>query len=342
MNSTIEFCKMDFLKEKLRGLDTDLILIIADLNVWSLYSKKLSLLNIDGKKILLWKAPDGEKVKDFENLSSALDFFLSRNVHRKAHVISLGGGATSDFSGMVAALMLRGVKWSTIPTTLLSMVDAAIGGKVAINSPQGKNLIGAFHHPENIWVCDSFLETLDEKEMSSGAGEIVKYALLSQDIYNKVVSEVEVKSLIKDCIQFKEQIVTEDFKENGIRKILNFGHTFGHAIEKEYQLPHGIAVVWGILLMDILFNDGKLKTKIYQTIENLKIELGESPWLNKEFPVTSIMTYLRKDKKTTSSELIDLVVLNEIGKAEFLSVSFNEIENKLSEYKEEIKKLCSI
>ncbi|WP_372653419.1 3-dehydroquinate synthase family protein [Halobacteriovorax sp.] len=342
MSSRIEFCKMDFLKEKLRSLDTDLILIVADLNVWSLYSKTLSLLNIDGKNVLLWKAPDGEKVKDFENLSSALDFFLSRNVHRKAHVVSLGGGATSDFSGMVAALMLRGVKWSTIPTTLLSMVDAAIGGKVAINSPQGKNLIGAFHHPENIWVCDSFLETLDQKEISSGAGEIVKYALLSRDIYAKIIPDVEVKSLIKDCVQFKEEVVTEDFKETGRRKILNFGHTFGHAIEKEYHLPHGISVVWGILLMDILFNDGKYKADIFKIIENLNIDLGESPWLNKEFPVENIMLYLRKDKKTTSSELIDLVVLKEIGNVEILSVSFSEIENKISDKKEDIKKLCSI
>ncbi|WP_417335282.1 3-dehydroquinate synthase [Halobacteriovorax marinus] len=339
MNSKIEFCKIDYIKEKIRSINSDLILIIADLNVWSLYSKVLPLMNIEGKKIIFWKAPDGEKVKDFENLSSAIEFFLSKNVHRKAHLISLGGGATSDFSGMVAALLLRGIEWSTIPTTLLSMVDAGIGGKVAINSPQGKNLIGAFYHPTNIWICDAFLETLDKREWSSGAGEIVKYAFLSKEIGEKITPEVDIKTLIKDCVLYKEQVVAVDFKESGERKKLNFGHTFGHAIEVEYQIPHGLSVIWGILLVDIIFNEGKLIPKVKELVDNLKIDLGDSPWLNKEFPVDRIMNYLRKDKKTTSTDLIEFVVIKEVGKTEFTSISFSEIESKLAENKDVIKKL---
>ncbi|WP_290735517.1 3-dehydroquinate synthase family protein [Halobacteriovorax sp. JY17] len=339
MNSKIEFCKLDYLKEKIRSIDSDLILIIADLNVWSLYSKTLPLLKIEGKKIVFWKAPDGEKVKNFENLESVLDYFLSKNVHRKAHLISLGGGATSDFSGMVAALLLRGIKWSTIPTTLLSMVDAAIGGKVAINSSLGKNLIGAFHHPEHIWVCDSFLETLDQIEVSSGAGEILKYGLLSKEIFDKITPDVEIKTLIKDCILFKEKIVTEDFKESGVRKILNLGHTFGHAIESEYQLPHGISVIWGVVLVDLLFKEGKHFKDIKVLTENLNIELGDAPWLNKEFPLTNIMKYLRRDKKSTSNEFIDFVLVEEIGKTEITSISFTEVESKIIEKKDAIKKL---
>ncbi|ATH09194.1 hypothetical protein BIY24_14940 [Halobacteriovorax marinus] len=339
MSSKIEFCKLDYIKEKIRSINSDLILVIADLNVWSHYSKLLPLMNIEGKKVVFWKAPDGEKVKDFENLSSAIEFFLSKNVHRKAHLVSLGGGATSDFSGMVAALLLRGIEWSTIPTTLLSMVDAGIGGKVAINSPQGKNLIGAFYHPTNIWICDSFLETLDEREWSSGAGEIVKYGFLSKEIGEKIIPDVDIKTLIKSCVLYKEEVVANDFKESGERKKLNFGHTFGHAIEVEYQIPHGLAVVWGILLVDILFNEGKLIPRAKELIENLKIELGDSPWLNKEFPVDKIMKYLRKDKKTTSSELIEFVVVKDIGNVEFHSISFNEVENKLIENKDVIRKL---
>lgn len=339
MNSKIEFCKMDFIKEKIRSIESDLILIIADLNVWSLYSKSLPLLNIEGKKVLFWKAPDGEKVKDFKNLALALDYFLSKNVHRKAHLVSLGGGATSDFAGMVASLLLRGISWSVIPTTLLSMVDAAIGGKVAINSTEGKNLIGAFHHPSNIWICESFLETLDKREMGSGAGEIIKYAFLSESINEKITEEIEIKALIKDCVLYKEKIVSEDFKENGIRKELNFGHTLGHAIEKEYQLPHGISVVWGILLVDILFNNGDNIPRVRELINILNVELGDSPWLNKEFPIDRIMNYLKKDKKTTSVDLIEFVIVKEIGKSQFQTISFSEVESKLVENKDVIRKL---
>ena len=330
---------MDYLKEKIRSIDSDLILIIADLNVWSLYSKSLPFMKIEGKKILFWKAPDGEKVKDFENLESVLDFFLSKNVHRKAHLVSLGGGATSDFSGMVAALLLRGISWSTIPTTLLSMVDAAIGGKVAINSSLGKNLIGAFHHPDHIWVCDSFLETLDKEELYSGAGEIIKYGLLSRDIFEKITPNVDIKKLIKDCIHFKEDIVSKDFKESGVRKVLNLGHTFGHAIESEYKLPHGIAVIWGMILVDLLFKEGKHSQDIRTMVKNLNVELNESPWLNKEFPVQNIMNYLRRDKKSISSELIDFILVDGIGNTEITSFSFNDVENKIIENKDAIKKL---
>lgn len=339
MHSKIEFCKITDLKNKIKSIDSDLILLIADLNVWGIYSKTLPFLEIEGKKVIFWKAPDGEKVKTIENLNSAVEFFLSKGVHRKAHVVSLGGGATSDFAGMVASVLLRGVRWSVIPTTLLSMVDAGIGGKVAINSNHGKNLIGAFHHPDNIWVSDEFLETLPEDEYQSGLGEILKYGYLSFDIFKLITSKAEMREIIRSCISFKEQIVKEDFKEQGKRKILNYGHTVGHAIEQVYSLSHGIAVAWGIVLVTKIFQEKDNSEKLLEMIKSLNVDLGSSPWLNKTFPTSDIMDYVKKDKKSVSTSEMDFVFCNEIGKATIEKISFSKIENIFKEKSDELRKL---
>ena len=339
MNSKIEFCKINEIKNKLKTIESDLILLIADLNVWGIYSKILPLLEIEGKKVIFWKAPDGEKVKTMENLNSAVEFFLSKGVHRKAHVISLGGGATSDFSGMVASILLRGVKWSVIPTTLLSMVDAGIGGKVAVNSVHGKNLIGAFHHPENIWISEDFLDTLPAEEYQSGLGEILKYGYLSSEIHDLISSDAEIKDIIQSCVSFKESIVKEDFKENGRRKILNFGHTIGHAIEQVYSLSHGIAVSWGIIIVTKIFQEKDNSEVLSQMIKSLKINLGKSPWLNKTFPVDEIMDFVKKDKKSISNSELDFIFCNEVGKPTIKKITFSNIEETFKEKSDELRKL---
>jgi 3-dehydroquinate synthetase len=339
MHSKIEFCKISNLQKKIKDIDSDLILLIADLNVWGIYSKIIPLLEIEGKKVIFWKAPDGEKVKSMENLNSAVEFFLSKGVHRKAHVVSLGGGATSDFSGMVASVLLRGLKWSVIPTTLLSMVDAGIGGKVAVNSAHGKNLIGAFHHPDNIWICDEFLETLPKEEYQSGLGEVLKYGYLSSEINEQIINGNEIKKIIHSCVLFKESIVKDDFKENGKRKILNYGHTIGHAIEQVYSLSHGIAVAWGIIIVTKLFQKIDNSSELQKMIESLGVELGNSPWLNKTFPISEIMEYVKKDKKSTSNTDMDFILCDEIGKATIKKISFSEIENKFKEKSDELRKL---
>ena len=241
-------------------LETDTILIIADHQVWSLYNKDFPFETIASKKVLFWKAPDGEKVKNMNDFQSAVEFFLDKGIHRNAHLVAIGGGATSDFAGFVAATILRGIEWSVIPTTLLSMVDASIGGKVAVNSKSGKNLIGAFHLPTNVWISPSFLDTLNANETLSGLGEVLKYCFLDYKIYDLVIRKVSIDEVINACAKLKEKLTEEDLKEVGIRKILNLGHSFGHAIEFIYSIPHGEAVMWGISLIFKLFGTAILFT----------------------------------------------------------------------------------
>jgi 3-dehydroquinate synthetase len=337
MSSTIQFCGISEIVAKIQKIDSDQILLIADLNVWGLYSKILPLLDIPGKKVIFWKAPDGEKVKNFENLNSAVEFFLSKNIHRNSHVVSLGGGATSDFAGMVASVLLRGLSWSVIPTTLLSMVDAGIGGKVAINSAHGKNLIGAFHHPENIWIANEFLDTLPKEEYESGLGEIIKYCYLDKKIYEKVTSNTDLQEIIKSCVLFKEKVTTEDFKESGKRKILNFGHTLGHAIEKTYSLSHGISVIWGILLVTHIMQKNNNHSEVKVICEHLGVNLVDSPWKNKSFPIPELMNLVRKDKKAVSSTELDFIFCEKIGSPTIEKMSFEHLESKLKESSDELR-----
>jgi 3-dehydroquinate synthase len=319
-------------------LETDTILIIVDHQVWSLYNKDFPFETITNKKVLFWKAPDGEKVKNMNDFQSAVEFFLDKGIHRNAHLVAIGGGATSDFAGFVAATILRGIEWSVIPTTLLSMVDASIGGKVAINSKSGKNLIGAFHLPTNVWICPSFLDSLSANEKLSGLGEVLKYSFLDYSIYDLVIKKVSMDEVINACAKFKEKLTEEDLKEVGIRKILNLGHSFGHAIEFIYNIPHGEAVMWGIALIFKLFGTEKNINDVAALKKALNIPSTQAPWFNKEFPIDKIMHYLSKDKKISALSSIDLVLIKDIGNAEVETKTFDEIQALLEVKKDELRK----
>lgn len=323
---------------ELQKIPSDTLLIIADHQVWSLYSKDIVLESIENKKILFWKAPDGEKVKNITEFQSAIEFFLEKGIHRNAHLVVIGGGATSDFGGYVAASILRGIEWSIIPTTLLSMVDASIGGKVAINSKSGKNLIGAFHLPTNIWICSRFIDTLPVVEKNSGLGEVLKYCFLDYGIYDLVIKKSDMSLIIKACAKFKEKLTEEDLKEHGIRKILNLGHSFGHALEFIYNIPHGEAVMWGTALIFKVFGTEKNLNDITALKKALEMPGEQSPWFNKEFPIDKIMMYLSKDKKISARSSIDLIVIKDIGNAEIENKTFDEIQSILENKKDELKK----
>jgi 3-dehydroquinate synthetase len=315
-----------------------MVLVIADHQVWSQYSKDIILEKVENKKVIFWKSPDGEKVKNFNDYQTAIEFFLDKGIHRNAHLVVIGGGAVSDFSGLIAATILRGIAWSIIPTTLLSMVDASIGGKVGINSKSGKNLIGAFHLPTNVFICTKFLETLPEAEKQSGLGEVLKYGFLDFSIYNLVVKKADMELIIDACAQFKLKITEEDLKEDGNRKILNLGHSFGHALEFIYNLTHGEAVFWGMALVFKVFGNEK---NLYD-IKALKNALGmpavTPPWYNKEFPTDKIMTYLSKDKKISAMSSIDLILIEDIGNPKIENKTFEEIQAILETNKDELRK----
>lgn len=339
MKTKISRVNFDEIIEGINQIEADTILIIADLNVWSAYSKTLDLENkIKDKRIIIWKAPDGEKTKNFTDYESCLEFFISKGIHRKSHLIAIGGGATSDFAGFVASTLLRGLSWSIIPTTLLSQVDAAIGGKVAINSSHGKNLVGSFHLPQNIWINSSFLKSLPEEEYKSGKGEILKYAFLDKKIFDLLNKDkVDVLVSIEACADFKVLVTEEDLEESGRRKTLNLGHSFGHAFEQIYNLCHGEAVMWGLGVIFKVYGNQCLVDQLSKLKTNFGLEHCEPPWLHKTFPVDDIMIYLKRDKKTITRDSIDLIIANSPGDVSVKTTLFSQIEEDLEKAKDELK-----
>lgn len=334
----IKNIELTAITDEINALDTDTVLLVVDHQVWSTYSKEILLEKIENKKVIFWKSPDGEKVKNINDFQNAIEFFLEKGIHRNAHLVVIGGGAVSDFAGFMAATILRGIKWSVIPTTLLSMVDASIGGKVAINSKSGKNLIGAFHLPTNVWICPKFLETLPEIERVSGMGEVLKYCFLDYTIYDHAIKKAPLDQIIDACAKYKLKITEEDLTETSTRKILNLGHSFGHALEFIYNLPHGEAIMWGIAVIFKLYGSEKNLNDLKAINTALNVTSKSPPWLNKEFPIEKIMTYLSKDKKISALSSIDLVFVKDIGDAYVETKTFEEIQASLEANKDELKK----
>jgi len=339
MKTNIQLIEQDDLRTTIAGIDSDLILVVMDNKVWQLYGKMIESILPTNKTVYLYKSLEGEGTKCFEEFERGVEFFLEKGIHRKAHLIAIGGGATSDYAGYLASSLLRGIKWSIIPTTLLSMVDAAIGGKTGLNTKQGKNLVGSFYLPENVWIDQSFLTTLSKEEMKSGMGEVIKYAMLNKNVKELINKDSGLKTIIKACADTKEDIVQQDFTENGVRMSLNLGHTFGHALERIYGISHGEAVFWGMGLIFKLFQDES--SKYIQALRNfsdrLNAKFQDPPWLNKTFPIDKIMSFLEKDKKKTSVRAVRIIKLKDIGDFDSQEISFESIRKKLEDNKDELR-----
>lgn len=318
-------------------METDTVLIVVDVLVWELYSDVLSLETITNKKIFYWKSPQGEKTKTIQEVEKCFEYFLSKGVHRKTHLVAIGGGATSDFAGLVASMILRGIEWSVVPTTLLSMVDAAIGGKVAINSQAGKNLIGAFHLPKTVLMCPQFLDSLPLHEYVSGLGEVFKYTFLSHDIFNAIESNLPISEVIYLCSQYKQDLILKDLYEEGDRIQLNLGHTFGHALELIYEIPHGEAIMWGMVIIFKIQKREDLIELMSQVRSQLKWDIKNPPWFNKTFPTDKIRQYIEKDKKKTSQKMINLIVVDKVGKYSIREMELEELFQELAELAHEIR-----
>ena len=234
--------KLPFLWEE---LDTDTLLVVIDSQVLQAYDKQLSGLQASSKSILkkriITYPISSAWPKSIDTFVATCDFFLAKNIHRNSHLVAIGGGGVSDLAGFVAATLLRGIPWSIVPSTLLAMVDAAIGGKVGIDFAGAKNQLGAYHMPKNVFLCHEFLASLPKEEMDSGMGEVIKYSFLEKSIYS-TLGQDSLIDVIDKCAQFKQSVVNCDVRdEKGVRCILNFGHSFGHAIETIYGLSHGVS-----------------------------------------------------------------------------------------------------
>lgn len=254
-----------------------------------------------------------EQNKNLHTFGEAAGFFLDRGISRTSVLYAIGGGATTDLAGFVAASLLRGISWISVPTTLLAMVDGAIGGKVAVNMPQGKNLVGAFHAPQEVFICADFLSTLPAEERESGKGEILKYGFLSSNIFEKIIAKESIEVIARECADFKNQIIENDFKEQGDRILLNLGHTLGHGFESMLQIPHGLAVAMGIKYLLKIFSQNDLlvnweKMVLALGMDLKKLEVSAYP----DFNVDKFKKYLFQDKKRSELNL-RLVLIKKVG-----------------------------
>ena len=302
------------------------LFVVYDANFYALHGQRLSrALRIPPERLSEFVLPSGEKGKSRRVLSGLQDFMLRQRIRRSDLVLACGGGVTTDISGFAAATVLRGVRWAALPTTLLAMVDAAIGGKTGINHATGKNLIGAFWQPVFVSADITYLHTLPDREMLAGLGEVVKAAglgggefLLVLKDYLKVDELLNHKRLcdiVTRAARFKAKIVAADEREAGRRRVLNFGHTFGHAIENSLgyrRLLHGEAVLIGIMAALELGKQLGFDSKglnDYQLMVGDFVSLVPRVKIDREQVIEAMMT----DKKVTRDGL-NFVLLRSIGR----------------------------
>ena len=229
--------------------------VVTDSTVDGLYAEQLmSALQRSGFKTVNFTFPAGEASKNAKTLFELLNFLASRYLTRTDAVFALGGGVVGDLAGLGAALYLRGIHLVQIPTTVLAAVDSSVGGKTAIDLAEGKNLAGVFYQPDLVLCDTTTLTTLSQEEFANGFAEVIKYAIIKDETLFKVLIppvEERLEEIIARCVSIKRDVVSADEKETGERQILNFGHTFGHAVEKcsGYTTPHGSAVAAGMAIM---------------------------------------------------------------------------------------------
>lgn len=301
--------------------------IITDTRVDDLWLDDILPL-IDAEPIVI---PEGEENKSLENVKNAWSRLLEINFSRKSLVIALGGGMITDISAFISSTFKRGTKLGLIPTTLLAQVDASIGEKTGINF-NGKNMIGTFYTPDFVLIDSVFMETLPEEEIKNGLGEIIKYALLTEDVYEllqKIEKRTDVE-LIRRCVEYKKEIVQNDLKVNDIRRILNLGHTVAHGIEKvsNYEIKHGEAVSIGLMVNSIIAED------IYDfdpTVTEDLLDRFDIPYQHDLTP-EKILASMRDDKKNWFDEIVMILPKN-VGDVEIKEVSDELILNGLEKTK---------
>ena len=304
-------------------------LLVIDKNVPSRMISKI-IKSLKRKKIYKFLFNANEKNKNFNSVNKILQILLNKNFSRLDCVISIGGGITGDVGGFVASLYKRGLNFINIPTTLLSQVDSSVGGKTGINTRQGKNLIGSFYQPKIVISDIEFLKSLPRREIICGYGEFFKHSLIlnknfynylkinSKNILNLKTPFIE-KAIFESC-KIKKIIVEKDEKEEGVRKILNFGHTFAHAYEATLgyskKLNHGEAVILGIITalkfsLDIKLIKNKEYRNIITHIHNLKLPSNIKNFFSTK-DVSTILTFMKSDKKNISKK-INLILLKKVG-----------------------------
>jgi 3-dehydroquinate synthase len=318
-------------------------IVIFSQKVYKLYSKIL-----DFPKDKIYVLPDGEKEKNYKNYIKILNFALSKNLKREDAIIAIGGGVVGDLAGFVASTYMRGIKYIQIPTTLLSATDSSVGGKTAINTNFGKNLVGTFYQPSAVFINVNFLKTLDEKQFKSGLGEVLKYGFIEKNCkpfdepclinfltenQNKILNKdiLTLKELIKLCIELKIAVIEQDEKEKGLRKILNYGHTYGHAVEnltKYKKYTHGQCVIEGInFALNFAYKLNLIDKEYKFLCEDLIKKYNYNPLI--KFDTKKILKVISTDKKATDNH-IHFILPSSYAKVEEYSFTIEEITEFLN------------
>ncbi len=318
--------------EKLENLSdyipSENVVIITDENVSKYYLDKFPAFKVI-------TIGTGEGVKTLDTASDIYQQLLDMDAQRSTFLVGIGGGIVCDITGFIASTFLRGIRFGFVSSTLLSQVDASVGGKNGVNHKGYKNMIGIFNQPDFV-ICDNrLLKTLPERELLSGFAEIIKHAAIEDADYFSYLEENSekalgldhdvIKKIVHDSVIIKSDVVNRDEQEKGERRKLNFGHTFGHAIEKTFKIPHGEAVSLGMVLAGSLSaRKGLLNNEKAKRITDL-LKQYRLP-VDIDFDRNMILEALDKDKKRKGNN-IHFVLLEDIGKSVIMEISIDELKN---------------
>lgn len=307
------------------------IYLVSDETVYAFYGHALKKqLEEKGLNIITKIIPPGEENKSWQRAEEILNDLIIHKYNRDSVMLGLGGGVIGDLAGFVAAIYQRGINFIQVPTTLLAQVDSSVGGKVAVNHPGGKNLIGAFYQPQSVWSDLNTFNTLPEREWLSGLAEIVKYGVIWDEEFFELIEKnaIAIKSreseivqeLINYSCQIKAHIVAKDEKEENLRAILNFGHTIAHAIESATgysRYRHGEAVAIGMIgAINVAIKLGKAKDDLKDRVFALHQKLG-LPTSLANLSIEEILDHLMLDKKIKDKELV-FILPHKIGHVEIV------------------------
>lgn len=310
----------------------DKIAIITDTNVEKIYLSSV-IDTLEGFDVFVHTIEAGESSKNLSTYCTLVQDIASDGLDRSDMIITLGGGVVGDIGAFVASTYLRGIRLVAIPTTLLSMIDSSVGGKTAVDLPIGKNLVGTFYQPNAVYINVSCIDTLPPRELMSGYGELVKYAILDGSISVEDMKVLDA-SLIAKAVSIKRDIVEADEYEGGVRKLLNLGHTIGHAVESlsNYSLSHGECVVKGLkAILDISSRYYSMDSGDYMEIDSIIRMLGHDCTI--PYSADEVIDYVYHDKKK-KGDLIDIVLVKARGEVEIVPMHIDELRRYLGEYQD--------
>lgn len=302
------------------GRDYDKIAVISDDVVRVLYGKTvIESFKTAGFPVVEYVFKNGERSKSMTTLNSAAEFLCANFVTRKSLIVALGGGVVGDLAGFAASIYQRGIDYIQVPTTFLAAVDSSVGGKTAVNVPQGKNLLGSFWQPSLVWCDVDTFSTLDKNIFLDGVAETVKYGcILDEDLFARVRDSGfsdGIDEIVARSIEIKAKVVEQDERENGMRALLNFGHTLGHGIEKlsSFTISHGKAVAIGMVLAARAGEAAGL-TESGTAAQITGLFKANGVATDCPFPISDVCHASLGDKKR-DGDIIKLIMLEKIGKA---------------------------